>query len=160
MNLATGSRYSRPAPGHRAFAPRPSRRWRKSGSTFPPTSKSVDEFVGQDLDYVITVCSNANETCPVFPGATQRLHWPFDDPAAVEGAGAVRQAAFCRIRDQIHARIMVFLGGVLFCGRRGQRSPERPARTRQKSLLILAFGARSLSDGVYGRRNRMECRST
>lgn len=69
-------------------------------------SKSVDEFVGQDLDYVITVCSNANESCPVFPGATRRLHWPFDDPAASEGI-----AAFRRIRDQIHARIMVFLGG-------------------------------------------------
>jgi len=68
-------------------------------------SKSVDEFVGQDLDYVITVCSNANETCPVFPCATRRLHWPFDDPAAAD------IAAFRRIRDQIHARIMVFLGG-------------------------------------------------
>ena len=74
-------------------------------------SKSVDEFVGRDLDYVITVCSNANETCPVFPGPTRRLHWPFDDPAAVEGADAARQAAFRRIRDQIHGRIMVFLGG-------------------------------------------------
>ena len=74
-------------------------------------SKSVDEFVGQDLDYVITVCDNANESCPVFRGATRRLHWPFDDPAAVEGSDAVRQAAFRRIRDQIHGRIMVFLGG-------------------------------------------------
>ena len=70
-------------------------------------SKSVDEFVGQDLDYVITVCSNANETCPVFPGAIKRLHWPFDDPAAMEDA-----AAFRRIRDQIHSRIMVFLADV------------------------------------------------
>ena len=70
-------------------------------------SKSVDEFVGQDLDYVITVCSNANETCPVFPGATKRLHWPFDDPAVTEGAPAFR-----RIRDQIHARIMAFLTDV------------------------------------------------
>jgi arsenate reductase len=70
-------------------------------------SKSVDEFVGQDLDYVITVCSNANETCPVFPGAVKRLHWPFDDPAVSEDT-----AAFRRIRDQIHARIMVFLGDV------------------------------------------------
>ena len=70
-------------------------------------SKPVDEFVGQDLDYVITVCSNAKETCPVFPGATRLLHWPFDDPAAVEGLDAFR-----RIRDQIHARIMVFLGDV------------------------------------------------
>jgi arsenate reductase len=74
-------------------------------------SKSVDEFLGQDLDYVITVCNNAREICPVFPGAVRRLHWPFDDPAAVEGSDAVRQAAFRRIRDQIHGRIMVFLGG-------------------------------------------------
>jgi arsenate reductase len=69
-------------------------------------SKSVDEFVGQTLDYVITVCDNAKESCPVFPGATRRLHWPFDDPAVGEGAAAYR-----RIRDQIHARIMLFLGG-------------------------------------------------
>jgi arsenate reductase len=74
-------------------------------------SKSVEEFLGQDLDYVITVCGNAKETCPVFSGATRRIHWPFDDPAAVEGAEAARQAAFRRIRDQIHGRIMVFLGG-------------------------------------------------
>jgi len=74
-------------------------------------SKSADEFVEQSFDYVITVCSNAKETCPVFPGATRRLHWPFDDPAAVEGSDAVRRAAFRRIRDQIHGRIMVFLGG-------------------------------------------------
>ena len=70
-------------------------------------SKSVDEFVGRDLDYVITVCSHANEACPVFPGTTRCLHWPFDDPAAEEGV-----AAFRRIRDQIHARIKVFLGDV------------------------------------------------
>ncbi len=74
-------------------------------------SKSVDEFVGQPLDYVITVCSDANETCPVFPGATRRLHWPFDDPAAVEGSDAARPAAFRRIRGQIQGRIMLFLGG-------------------------------------------------
>jgi Low molecular weight phosphotyrosine protein phosphatase len=67
-------------------------------------SRSVDEFVGQDLDCVITVCGNANETCPVFPGAVKRLHWPFDDPAVAEGV-----AAFRRVRDQIHARIMLFL---------------------------------------------------
>ena len=74
-------------------------------------SKSVDEFVGQDLDFVITVCDNAKETCPVFPGAVQRLHWPFEDPAAVEGSAEVRKAAFRRIRDRIHGRIMVFLDG-------------------------------------------------
>ena len=74
-------------------------------------SKSVDEFVGQDLDFVITVCDNAKETCPVFPGAVKRLHWPFEDPAAVEGSEEVRKAAFRRIRDRIHGRIMVFLDG-------------------------------------------------
>ena len=73
-------------------------------------SKSMDEFTRQDLDYVITVCDNANELCPVFPGKTQRLHWPFADPAAVEGSEEQRKVAFKKIRDQIHGRIMVFLG--------------------------------------------------
>jgi arsenate reductase len=72
-------------------------------------SKSVDEFVGQDLDYVITVCDNAKEVCPAFPARATRSHWPFDDPAAVEGSEEERTAAFRAIRDQIHARIMVFL---------------------------------------------------
>jgi arsenate reductase len=74
-------------------------------------SKSVDEFSGKQLDYVITVCDNANESCPVFPGATKRLHWPFDDPAALSGSADERKAAFRKVRDQIHGRIMVFLGG-------------------------------------------------
>ena len=74
-------------------------------------SKSVNEFIGQPLDFVITVCNNAKEVCPVFTGDVNRLHWPFDDPAAVEGSSEVRNAAFRRIRDQIHGRIMVFLGG-------------------------------------------------
>ena len=43
-------------------------------------SKSVDEFVAEDLEYVIAVCNNAKQTCPVFPGTITRLHWPFDDP--------------------------------------------------------------------------------
>ena len=74
-------------------------------------SKPVDEFVEQDLEYVITVCDNAKETCPVFPGTVKRLHWPFVDPASVEGPENVRLAAFRKIRDQIHGRIMVFLNG-------------------------------------------------
>jgi len=74
-------------------------------------SKAVDEFVGQPLDVVITVCDNAKESCPVFPGTTKRLHWPFEDPAAVEGSDEMRRAAFRRIRDQIHGRIMVFMDG-------------------------------------------------
>jgi arsenate reductase (thioredoxin) len=74
-------------------------------------SKSVDEFVGKPLDFVITVCDSANQTCPVFPGNAKRLHWPFEDPAAVEGSEETRRAAFQRIRDQIHGRIMLFLDG-------------------------------------------------
>lgn len=48
-------------------------------------SKSVGEFLGQEFDYVITVCDNANERCPVLPGRTERIHWSFDDPAAATG---------------------------------------------------------------------------
>jgi arsenate reductase len=72
-------------------------------------SKSVDEFAGRQLDYVITVCDNAKESCPIFPGETTRLHWPFEDPAAVQGSEEERKAVFRKIRDQIHGRIMVFL---------------------------------------------------
>ena len=73
-------------------------------------SKSLDEFTGKTLDLVIIVCDNANEICPVFPGGVERLHWPFDDPAAVAGSEEQRKAAFRTIRDQIHARIRTFLG--------------------------------------------------
>jgi arsenate reductase (thioredoxin) len=73
-------------------------------------SKSVDEFAGQELDYVVTVCDNANESCPVLRARTLRMHWPFEDPAAVQGSEETRLAAFRKVRDQIHARIMVFLG--------------------------------------------------
>ena len=71
-------------------------------------SKSVDEFAGPDLDMVITVCDNAKESCPVFPGPTERLHWPFEDPASVEGTEEQRRDAFRRVRDQIHGRIRAY----------------------------------------------------
>ena len=73
-------------------------------------SKSVDEFLGQDFRYVITVCDNAKESCPVFPSKTERLHWSLEDPAAVVGTEEERQAAFRRIRDQIAERIKGFAG--------------------------------------------------
>lgn len=72
-------------------------------------SKSVDEFVGQRLDLAITVCDNAKDACPVFPGRTQRMHWPFEDPAHVEGTEDERKAAFRKVRDQIRKRICRFL---------------------------------------------------
>jgi arsenate reductase len=67
-------------------------------------SKSVDEFVGQEFDYVVTVCDNAAENCPVFPGKTERIHWSFEDPASVEGDWETRLASFRRIRDEIRER--------------------------------------------------------
>ncbi len=74
-------------------------------------SKSVDEFASQPLDLVITVCDNAKEACPVFPGTTRRLHWPFEDPAGVKGSEEERMAAFRTVRDQIRQRIVKFLAG-------------------------------------------------
>jgi arsenate reductase len=71
-------------------------------------SKSVDEFANQPFDYVVTVCDNARDHCPLFPAGTERLHWSFEDPAAVEGAEEVRLNAFRRIRDQIRERVVAF----------------------------------------------------
>jgi arsenate reductase len=71
-------------------------------------SKSVDEFLGQDFRYVVTVCDNARESCPVFPAGTERIHWTFEDPAAVQGSEQERLAAFRRIRDQIHEHVKAF----------------------------------------------------
>lgn len=72
-------------------------------------SKSVDEFAGQQFDYVITVCDNANEQCPVFPGKTERIHWSFDDPAAAEGDEHARLAVFRRVRDEILNQLRAFV---------------------------------------------------
>ena len=68
-------------------------------------SKSVAEFAGKPFDYVITVCDNAKESCPLFPAVTQRLHWPFQDPPGPnEGTEEVRLNAFRRVRDEMKAR--------------------------------------------------------
>jgi arsenate reductase (thioredoxin) len=64
-------------------------------------SKHIREFDGQHFDYVITVCDHANESCPVFPGDTQRLHWSFPDPAVMEGSETERLAEFRRVRDAL-----------------------------------------------------------
>ena len=73
-------------------------------------SKSVDEFSGQEFDYVITVCDNASENCPVFPGRTRRIHWSFEDPAEMEGDEATRIAVFRRVRDEIREQLAGFIG--------------------------------------------------
>jgi arsenate reductase len=72
-------------------------------------SKSLDLFLDQPFDYVITVCDRAKESCPIFPGAAATAHWSFDDPAVVAGAEAERLAVFRRVREEIRHRIRLFL---------------------------------------------------
>ena len=71
-------------------------------------SKSVDEFAGQKLDYVLTVCDNAKESCPVFFGKATRLHHSFNDPAAVEGSEEKRLGEFRRVRDELRSYLRGF----------------------------------------------------
>jgi arsenate reductase len=72
-------------------------------------SKNVDEFEGQRFDYVITVCDNARETCPVFFGAAERLHHSFEDPpASGVGSDERRMAIFRRVRDELQAYLQEF----------------------------------------------------
>jgi len=72
-------------------------------------SKSVTEFVKDEFDYVITVCDNANESCPVLPGHAKRIHWSFDDPVMAEGSHDERLSMFRRVRDEIASRLKAFV---------------------------------------------------
>lgn len=71
-------------------------------------SKSVDEFIGEEMDYVITVCDHANQYCPQFPAKTKRIHWSVQDPVAPAGDEAAQLAAFRRVRDDIRRRLEEF----------------------------------------------------
>ena len=73
-------------------------------------SKSVDEFSGQDFDYVITVCDNANQQCPMFPGNTKRIHWSIGDPAEAQGDEESRLVVFRRVRDELRHHLRLFAG--------------------------------------------------
>jgi arsenate reductase (thioredoxin) len=68
-------------------------------------SKPLDRYVGQPFDYVITVCDQANEACPVFPGVRRRLHWSFEDPAQASGTEEERIRVFRSVRNAIKERI-------------------------------------------------------
>ena len=72
-------------------------------------SKSLDKFIGQPFDYVITVCDNANQNCPIFPGAKHRIHWSVDDPAAVGGTEETRLKAFRAARNDLRERLGKFI---------------------------------------------------
>lgn len=68
-------------------------------------SKSLDEFLNDRFDYIITVCDNANQNCPIFPGKAERIHWSFEDPAEATGSDEEQLAVFRRIRDEIRTHI-------------------------------------------------------
>jgi len=71
-------------------------------------SKSVDQFAGQTFDHVLTVCDHAQESCPIYPGHSNRMHHNFQDPAAVEGSEEQRLAAFRKVRDEIRTYLRTF----------------------------------------------------
>ncbi|HUG19682.1 MAG TPA: arsenate reductase ArsC [Planctomycetaceae bacterium] len=73
-------------------------------------SKSLDQFRDDAFDLIVTVCDNAKEACPVFPGAKETLHWPFDDPAHATGTDEEKMAVFRRVRDEIRSKIRDYLG--------------------------------------------------
>lgn len=100
-------------------------------------SKGLDAVVGQPLDFVITVCDNANESCPIFPGDTERVHWSFEDPAAAQGSDEERLRVFRRVRDELLVRLRLFVlaqhigQGAQAATQRARRAAERPrARAR------------------------------
>ncbi len=72
-------------------------------------SKSVDEFLGRSFDYVVTVCDQARQSCPVFPGVHESLHWGYEDPAAAQGTDDERLAVFRKVFIQIGERVAQFV---------------------------------------------------
>jgi len=73
------------------------------------TSKSMNQFLNEAFDYIITLCDEAAQSCPTFPGQGKRLHWSFQDPAAAIGTIEERLAVFRRVRDEIKRKIEEFL---------------------------------------------------
>lgn len=86
-------------------------------------SKVITEFLDETFDYVITVCDRARETCPVFPGSTNTMHWGLDDPSEVDGTDAERLAAFRQTEADVAARLRPFIEVAL----RAADRPRRPA---------------------------------
>lgn len=72
-------------------------------------SKHLNEFLSRPFDYVITVCDNAAETCPLFPGRAERIHWSYPDPASVTGTEDERLQAFRAVRDKLQATLQAWL---------------------------------------------------
>jgi len=75
------------------------------------TSKHLNEFTARPVETVITVCGNADQVCPVFPGQLNRHHWPFDDPAHAAGSDEEKMAVFRRVRDEIRRVFTAYADG-------------------------------------------------
>jgi len=75
------------------------------------TSKHMNEFLDHEIETVITVCGNADQACPIFPGQVSRHHWPFDDPAHAAGTREQITAAFRRVRDEIRLVFEAYAAG-------------------------------------------------
>ena len=76
------------------------------------TSKHLDEFLQQEVHTVITVCGNADQACPIFPGQAKKHHWPFDDPAKATGSEEEIRAVFRRVRDEIRTKFEAYAAEV------------------------------------------------
>jgi arsenate reductase len=85
------------------------------------TSKTLEPFLGQPFDWLITVCDQAKEACPTLPGVENQVHWSIDDPSAVEGSEEERHEAFRRARDVLRDRMHMF---ILAAGREDLAPPE------------------------------------
>jgi arsenate reductase (thioredoxin) len=81
-------------------------------------SKHLDEFLTRDVESVITVCGNADQACPMFPGQVNRHHWGFDDPAHATGTEEEQMAVFRRVRDEIARVFQAYAAGRLDGARR------------------------------------------
>jgi arsenate reductase len=85
-------------------------------------SKHLNEFLTQRVETVITVCGNADQACPTFPGQVNRYHWGFDDPAHAEGSETERLAVFRRIRDEIRRVFEAYAAGRRDEAKRGRKA--------------------------------------
>ncbi len=79
-------------------------------------SKTLDDYLGQHFDYVITVCDQANESCPIFPGAPERIHWSFVDPSKAEGSAEEQLRVFRKVRAEILDELRAWTQVVLKTG--------------------------------------------
>jgi L-amino acid N-acyltransferase YncA/protein-tyrosine-phosphatase len=118
------------------------------------SSKTFDLFLAQPWDYVITVCDNASERCPIFPARTTRLHWSFEDPSAARGPEDERLRAFRRIRDEIRSR----MAELIATGPSASEVHIMPIATRKATQADAGAVARIYNEGIEDRIATFETR--